>query len=209
LHPRVLVTGVAGLTTNGRDHRVAVTSFGTLQQAPPAPGAEDFVDFGHLQRIDHSEFALTYPATWMLGRGVLKRRDGVVQTEHVARVGGTTCAITLSVSVCHGSSRQIERHRRDTVGRLSAPVPGPLGLLSPTPQNVNATTEGVRPFAFDLRSDQMDGLAVSTLLNSDAGERLGQVHAFGCVSKTLPRRAEVLDEMRRTFEEIIRSFRLA
>ncbi|WP_437677814.1 hypothetical protein [Sorangium sp. So ce131] len=99
------------------------------------------------------------------------------------------------------------RQERDALlSRASGPLDGPMGRLSPRRGELLWLAANHRGFIFDLHNAGIDGLACDAVYSADAGDRLAHVTAFGCISKTNPRRGTTLTEMEGVFRAILESF---
>lgn len=211
INPRVMLTGVACLSIDGAKNPMTVTSFGLND--PAASGStsdEDFVDLSHAKSVMHDGFSLSYPATWFLrpqpGEAG-EKEEGAEERDYVAQVGGASCSASLSVRFRSGAPHEIAEERDAIVSRLSAPLDGPMGRLSPRDEEPFRLGGKAWGFVADLKNDGIDGLAYSGLYCADSGDRLAHVTALGRISKTNPRRAAMLAEMESAFREILDSFR--
>jgi hypothetical protein len=224
INPRVMLTGVACLSIDGGKNPMTVTSFGLNDPAAAGPATyEDFVDFSHAKSVKHEGFSLSYPATWFLRPLPGEKEEGAEAREHVrehvgehvgeyvgeyvAQMGGVSCSVSLSVRFHSGPAHQITEERDAVVSRLSAPLDGPMGRLSPREPEPFRLGGKAWGFVADLKNSGIDGLAYAGLYCADSGDRLAHVTAFGCISKTNPRRAATLAEMESSFREILDSFR--
>jgi hypothetical protein len=232
LHPTVMLTGVACLSTDGGKNPMMATSFGLNDPATEgATSYEDFIDFSHPKDVEYGDFALTYPATWFLrvqapGTEEVEQSrylahtgfrhvpipdwvgtEEVKRSSYRAQVGGVTCAATLSVQVHAGTPGSLAGEYEGTLSRLAGPLTGPMGWLSPCAGEAFPLLPGAQAFAFDLDNPRIDGLSYMGIYRPSNGDRFAQLNAFGCISKGNPRRGPTLNEMRSTFREIVGSFR--
>lgn len=205
LCPRVMLTGVACLSIDGRRNPMTVTSFGLHDPAAEGPTSyEDFVDLSHAKRIEHEGFALTYPATWFLIRQPDEEKDGLRIALHGAQVGGVSSSLTCTVRIHSGERSRIAEEQASALKRLSGPLQG----LSPRAAPPVRLAGDAKGFAFDQVHPAIDGVAYSAVLGTDARDRFASVTLFGCVSKTNPRCRETITEYERVFREILGSFQL-
>jgi hypothetical protein len=204
LSPRVPVTGVAGMTVNGKDNPIWLTSFGRNDPQYAGPAAyEDHVDWSHFEPTVHDGFTVSYPATWfLLPQPQLAERAGD-ETLLVAQLGGNTCAASFSVSLRGGSPEDLRRYRQETLARLR--TRGGDLTPDPAPLRFAGGAEGV---AADYATPGIVGLSRNALYPSEDGGRLAHVSLFGCVSRSHPRRDARLAEMGPAFGAILESMRL-
>lgn len=205
LCPRVMLTGVACLSTDGDKNPMTVTSFGLNDPEMEGPtDYEDFIDFSHPKRIEHEGFALTYPATWFLfpEPDEEQEKDEVQIRSHGTQVGGVSCSISFHVVLRSGNRRRIAKEVQAVRKRLSRPPPD-LSLRETNPLRLPGDATG---HVLDQIHPAIDGVAYSGLFENEARDRFAHVNAFGCVSKDNPRRRETMAEFERVFGEILGSF---
>lgn len=202
--PGVVVLGSRQRQLHGDD----ATSFGLRNPTVENPRSyDDFVDFSHCKLVSHDCFCLSYPTTWFLRlQGTRHDRDTNVQDDH-ASAGGVTCSSSLSVSVRHGSRRQLAEIRSENLARLSSPIQGPMGMLVPQRTLGSATRVHESSYLLRLENPAIDGIAYGSMVLDPSGLALAQVDTFGCVSKANPRRAATLQEMSQILPAVVDSFR--
>jgi hypothetical protein len=206
LNPRVLITGVARLSIDDHRSPMTVTSCGCNVPEPDDPESfEDFIDFSHPQEVDHGEFSLTYPATWFLHPDAAAPEGN--KPSLGTRVGGVSCAATLTVRLHRGPDARIDDVRRKTLDEMSAAC-NELGAdlaarrLEPLADKLNSES-----FIAEYDHSTIEGMIRTGLYPSDEGDRLAEVLLFGCVFKQHRFRTEILDGMNQCFTSILESFR--
>lgn len=199
LNPRVPITGVAGMTVNGTQHPIAVTSFGCSDPQADVTGYDDFVDWSHFQPTRHDGFTVTYPATWFL---LPQKTDNPHETLLAGQFGGNSCATTFSVRLRSGHPEDLRTHQQDTLARLRTPSDD----LTPDPQPLRFTpgSEGV---AGTYSTPGIVGLSRSVLFPSSDGARLAQLTLFGCARRSHPDRENRLASLAPAFQTILESMR--
>ncbi|MDI1479633.1 hypothetical protein [Polyangium sp. y55x31] len=202
IHPRVMLTGVACLSIDGHRNPMTVTSFGLND--PEADGAtsyDDFVDLSYPKRVDHDGFELTYPATWFLRE---RETESKQVKSYFAMTGGISCSLTLSVKVQEGSVDEIARERDAVVARVSAPIDGSMGRVSP--RETMKLPGDAKGFLGVLENRNIDGLSFDGVYVSEDGRRFANVIVFLCVLKQNPRARGTLANYERLAREILASF---
>ncbi len=206
LHPKVMLTGVACLSTDGMNNPAVATSFGTNDPAGAGtPGHEDYVDFSHPKRIPHGGFSLAYPATWILRPGVDEKNEPV-PGEWIAEAGGNACFVTLAVFLFSGPAEELARERASIVARSASQPPSADVTLTPRDTAGRTLRGGGELRVADLGHADVDGVSFDGLYASPEGTRLAHVHLFGSVAKAHPARAVLRAQMERAFEDVLESF---
>jgi hypothetical protein len=199
LSPLVPVTGVAGMSIDGKRNPIAVTSFGCNDPNASPSGFNDHMDWSRCQPTRHEGFTITYPATWFL---LPQQGSEAGETTLFAQLGGNTCAVSFSVRLRSGSAEELQKHEQETLARLRT-----LGNdLTPDPQPLRfgPGSEGV---SGAMANQGIVGAFRSVLFSDPDGGRLAQVTLFGCVSRSHPDREARLAGMGPAFHSILESMR--
>jgi hypothetical protein len=210
INPRVMLTGIACLYFGSSKNPMTATSFGLNDPTACDPNFyDDFVDLSHAKCVMHEGFSLTYPATWFLRPQPSANEQGAEHVYYSAQLGGNSCAIYCTVRLDRGAVHEISQKRDELVSRLSAPVEGDMGLLSPR-EGVSSRLEGGGLcFVSDLDNPVADGFCYTGVYSTNLGDRLAQVTVFGCIFKRSPRRPATLAEMEAVFRGVLESFRFS
>jgi hypothetical protein len=205
LNPRVMITGIACLATDGDGNPTTATSFGLRAPNSPAqPPYDDWIDYSHRQAVHHEDFWLTYPATWFLQPQ--PQNDGSSRTLATTQ-GGNSNAFSLFVTIERGTAEVLSRSRVEKIQRLNDQSITPQGALIPDTMAVPPSLRHGDAFRQSFRNPEIDGLHWVGLFGRGEDGHLAAVSAFGCVSKASPRRHEALDEMDDAARLILESFR--
>jgi hypothetical protein len=207
LNRKVMLTGVACLSTDGMNNPAIATSFGTNDPTGEgAPGSEDYVDLSHPKRVDHDGFKLTYPATWFLRPGIGDDGKPVVPATYLAAPGGNACAVVCGVTIHRGSADHVAKVRGETVSRFAMLLDTGDGKWMPRPGEHAARSDNAQLFVLDLLSGGKRGVLLSGVFTAPTGDRVAHVRLTGVVSDANPNQAAFLAAMEPAFRGILESF---
>jgi hypothetical protein len=206
LHPLVMLTGIARLSTDGGKNPMTVTSFGSANPERAATSG-DFVDLSRPAITQHEGFELSYPATWFLREEKLE--DGPADVaEYRAFAGGNSCSAALSVRVSEGEGESVAEEHRATLERFATPQPDSTGRLRVRKSPGVSLQGDAAAIVADVESPGIDGALYIGIYRAEASDRMARVTAYGCIRKESPRRSRTLEQMENLFEQALCSFRL-
>jgi hypothetical protein len=204
LSARVPITGVARSRSTAGSPSLVIAGFGTRSQRSGPGDFDDHIDLANRRRIEHGDFAWTYPATWMLrAPEVEPALDGRGQhdvRELHATSGGNSLLAHATVTVFSGAPDEIARLEADFVARAQARGLVRGGALVPEANFAVADGHG---FLHTLEHPDLDGFMAGAMARSPSRTCLAVARVALHVLKSHPMRGAILAGARQPLQDIV------